>query len=80
MITRIVLPRLGDTVDEVVIIEWLVTTGQRVEIGTPLIRVETDKVEVDIESTHTGIVHELFVIEGNEVMTGSALCAIDVVQ
>jgi len=80
MISRIVLPRLGDTVDEVIIIEWLVTAGEHVEIGTPLVRVETDKVEVDVESTHAGTVHELFVVEGDEVKTGSALCDIDVVQ
>jgi len=80
VIARVVLPRLGDTVDEVVIIEWLVTAGQHVEIGMPLIRVETDKVEVDVESQHAGIVRELFVVEGDEIKTGSALCDIDTVQ
>jgi hypothetical protein len=35
------LARLGETVDEVVVVEWLVEVGAVVHIGDPLLRVET---------------------------------------
>ena len=72
--TPVVLARLGDTVDEVVIVEWLVAVGAEVQPGDPLVRVETDKVEVDVESPYAGTVSALSVAEGDEVPTGATLC------
>lgn len=77
MIEPVVLARLGDTVDEVVIVQWLVAVGDRVEVGTPLVRVETDKVEVDVDAPVAGVVVELTVSEDDEVATGSVLCQIE---
>ena len=76
MDTPVVLARLGDTVDEVVIVEWLVAVGAEVQPGDPLVRVETDKVEVDVESPYAGTVSVLSVAEGDEVPTGATLCVI----
>ena len=73
---EVVLARLGDTVDEVVVVEWFVTVGADVVAGAPLVRVETDKVEVDIESPWAGTVVELSVAEDDDVPTGSILCII----
>jgi pyruvate/2-oxoglutarate dehydrogenase complex dihydrolipoamide acyltransferase (E2) component len=72
----VVLTRLGDTVDNVVVIEWLVAVGDVVAVGDGLVRVETDKVEVDVESPYAGTVAELLAEEGDEVATGSTLCRI----
>jgi len=72
----VVLARLGETVDEVVIVEWLVTVGAVVQPGDGLVRVETDKVEVEVEAPFPGTVTELLVAEGDEVPTGAALCLI----
>ncbi|NQV97724.1 MAG: hypothetical protein HQ486_08010 [Acidimicrobiaceae bacterium] len=70
------LPRLGDTVDEVVVLDWLVSVGSQVSQGDPLVRVETDKVEVDVESPWSGVVEEILVNIGDEVTTGSPICLI----
>lgn len=78
MIEPVLLARLGDTVDEVVIIEWLVAVGDRVAVGDPLVRVETDKVEVDIDAPVAGILVDHAVAEDDDVATGSVLCHIDV--
>lgn len=75
----VVLARLGDTVDEVVVIEWLVTVGAVVQQGDGLVRMETDKVEVDVEAPFSGTVTELLVAEGDEVPTGATICHIAVV-
>jgi len=79
----VVLARLGETVDEVVIVEWLATVGTVVQPGAGLMRVETDKVETDkveveveVEAPFPGTVTELLVAEGDEVPTGATLCLI----
>lgn len=77
MAQEVRLNRLGDTVDEVVVIEWLVAPGDRVAVGDPLVRVETDKVEVDVESPVAGVVASLAAGEGDEVATGEVLCVIE---
>lgn len=70
------LPRLGDTVDEVLVLEWLVSIGSHVTKGDPLVRVETDKVEVDVESPLSGTVEEILVGVGDEIKTGVLICRI----
>ena len=44
------LPRLGDTVDQVLVLEWIVEVGQIVAQGDPLVLVETDKTEVEVDA------------------------------
>ncbi len=73
----VLLARLGETVDEVVVVEWLVEVGAVVQVGDPLVRVETDKVEVEVEAPFGGTVTELLVAEGDDVATGATICRID---
>ncbi|OZG27443.1 dihydrolipoamide acetyltransferase [Williamsia sp. 1138] len=54
MAQQIVLPKLGLTMQEGVIGEWLATPGQRIGMGDVLLRLETDKVEVDVEAEAEG--------------------------
>jgi len=72
----VVLQRLGDTVDSVVVLEWLVAVGDSVSTGDPLVRVETDKVEVDVESPLAGTVATILVAVGDEVSTGAVICTV----
>jgi pyruvate/2-oxoglutarate dehydrogenase complex dihydrolipoamide acyltransferase (E2) component len=74
---QVILKRMGDTVDSVVVVEWLVTVGDKVTVGDALVRVETDKVEVDVESPFAGTVTALTVAVGEEVATGSPICTIE---
>ena len=71
------LPKLGDTSDEVLVIEWIRDVGDRVEEGDPLVLVETDKTEVEIESPHTGTIIEVVAASDSEVSTGNPLCVIE---
>ena len=71
------MPRLGETVDEVVLLEWLVEVGSQVEEGTELALVETDKVETEVPSPVAGTVAELTVPEDADVNTGDVICVIE---
>ncbi|SNS87246.1 pyruvate dehydrogenase E2 component (dihydrolipoamide acetyltransferase) [Rhodococcoides kyotonense] len=55
MAQEIVLPKLGLTMQEGVIGEWLAQSGQHIGTGDVLVRLETDKVEVDVEAEGSGI-------------------------
>lgn len=52
----ILVPRLGMSVQEVTLIEWLVADGSAVNEGDPVCLVETDKVESEIEAPATGTI------------------------
>lgn len=71
------MPRLGETVDEVVLLEWLVEVGDQVEEGAELALVETDKVETEVPSPVAGTVAEITVSEDAEVNTGEVICVLE---
>jgi pyruvate/2-oxoglutarate dehydrogenase complex dihydrolipoamide acyltransferase (E2) component len=54
-VTEIRLPKTGDAVGDGTLVEWLVADGERVEKGTPLYILETDKVEMEIYSPCSGV-------------------------
>ncbi|BCB76780.1 hypothetical protein GCM10022251_49600 [Phytohabitans flavus] len=71
------LPRVAETVDEVVIIEWAAHVGATVAAGDPLVKVETDKAVVEIPSPVAGVVREHLVKEDDEVRTGQPIVVIE---
>jgi 2-oxoglutarate dehydrogenase E2 component (dihydrolipoamide succinyltransferase) len=54
--TPVVIPRLGMTMTEATLLEWVVADGEPVTTGDVLYRIETDKVETDCEATDSGVV------------------------
>ena len=59
MATDFLMPKLGLTMEEGTVLEWLVDDGAAVEPGTPVLRIETDKVESDVEAVGSGRLHRL---------------------
>jgi pyruvate/2-oxoglutarate dehydrogenase complex dihydrolipoamide acyltransferase (E2) component len=51
----LIVPRVGVSVTEVTIVEWLVADGSTVAAGDPILTVATDKVEVEIEASAGGV-------------------------
>ena len=49
------MPKLGLTMREGLITEWLVARGAEATAGEPLCRIETEKVVVDFESPMSGV-------------------------
>jgi pyruvate dehydrogenase E2 component (dihydrolipoamide acetyltransferase) len=63
----IILPDLGQTTGEAKILKWQKNIGEKVESGDPLIEVETDKADMDVESYAGGYLREMLVEEGDVV-------------
>jgi 2-oxoglutarate dehydrogenase E2 component (dihydrolipoamide succinyltransferase) len=73
----ITLPKWGMTMQEAVISEWLVAVGDTVTEGQPIVRVESDKVDAEVESPAAGTVVELLVAEGESAEVGSVIARLD---
>ena len=54
--TEFRMPRPGDAITEAVLLDVLVASGERVDEGTPLYVLETDKVEMEVAAPASGIV------------------------
>ncbi|MCG7851301.1 MAG: E3 binding domain-containing protein, partial [Methanosarcinaceae archaeon] len=57
MAEELFIPKLGQTVEEVTIINWHVKDGDKVEQGKSVLEVETDKAVFDVEATDDGYIH-----------------------
>lgn len=71
------MPRAADTVDEVVVTEWVVSPGVTVSVGDALLRVETDKALVDVPSPVEGTLVEQLVAIDDEIATGTPIAIIE---
>ncbi len=67
MITEVILPKLGQTMEEGTIVEWLKQEGDAVSQGEPLFTVETDKAVLEVEATATGYLRHILVPAGQKM-------------
>lgn len=73
MVTRVVMPPLGDADTEAVVAQWYKVEGEPVAKGEPLFEVETGKVSLDIEALGSGILRKIVVPAGGEADVGDLL-------
>ncbi len=67
------LPKWGMTMQEAVVGEWLVAVGDEVTEGQPLVTVESDKVDADVESPGSGVIAEILVPAGETAEVGAVI-------
>lgn len=72
MAIEIRLPKLGLTMEEGTVDEWLLDDGAVVHVGTPLLRLATDKIDVDVEAEGDGVLHRA-VPNGTTLAPGAVL-------
>lgn len=77
MRTTLKMPKVGDAVDEVVIMDIMVKAGDAVTEGQSLFVAETDKTQVEVPSPFTGTVVEIKIATGDEVKTGAPTMTIE---
>ncbi len=71
------MPQMGESINEGTVIRWLKKEGERVEKDEVLLEISTDKVDSEIPSPHAGIVRKIVVAEGETVQVGSVVAEID---
>lgn len=70
------IPKLGVSMSEGTLVEWLVQDGDSVTEGQVLYRIETDKVENDVESPVAGVVR-ITGVEGETYDVGDPIGEIE---
>jgi len=64
MATEVILPKLGQTMEQGRIVRWVKGEGERVEKGEVLFEIESDKAVLDVESSAGGFLRKILVPKG----------------
>jgi pyruvate/2-oxoglutarate dehydrogenase complex dihydrolipoamide acyltransferase (E2) component len=75
--TPILLPKAGMNMVEATIVAWYKSPGERVEEGEPIVEIETDKVEMQIEAPVSGVLREVLVGVDEDAPVGATLGLIE---
>jgi 2-oxoglutarate dehydrogenase E2 component (dihydrolipoamide succinyltransferase) len=76
MATKVLVPLLGEGVEEVTVIKWLKKEGDSVNELEPLLEVNTDKVDTEIPAPASGTVLKIVAEEGLPAKVGAVLAFI----
>ena len=72
----LVVPDLGNF-DEVAIVDVLIKPGDKVDVDSPLVTLETDKATMDVPSTAAGTVTEVLVQKGGKIAKGGVIARLE---
>jgi len=75
--TDIIMPQLGESIAEGIVVRWLIPVGGMIQKDQSLLEVETEKVALEIPSPATGVLSEIIIQEGETVPVGTLLARID---
>lgn len=76
MPVEITMPRLSDTMEEGILIKWVVEVGDKVEAGDVLADIETDKATMEFQSFDDGVVAQIVAEEGEALPVGALIAVI----
>ncbi|HVQ16381.1 MAG TPA: 2-oxoglutarate dehydrogenase complex dihydrolipoyllysine-residue succinyltransferase [Vicinamibacterales bacterium] len=75
--SNIVVPTLGESVVEARIARWLKKAGDRVEVGEPVVELETEKIDLEVSAEKSGVIASIARQEGEDVKIGELLAVVD---
>ncbi len=73
MPVEIHVPELGESVSEATVGQWLKAEGDQVTAGEPLVELETDKINFEVEAEQDGVLESIAVGEGEDVGVGEVI-------
>lgn len=73
MATKVIMPKLGESVIEGTVTRWLKQEGETIQELEGLLDISTDKVETEIPSPAGGVILKVLVGEGSTVRAGTIL-------
>lgn len=80
MAEKVIMPKLGATMEEGTIDEWLVEIGEEVEEGDPIVAIQTDKITIEVEAETTGILLKKLYDSGEKVPVQKVIAYIGAVN
>ena len=71
--TDVVMPKMGESIQEGKVLRWLKKPGDKVERDEILLEISTDKVDTEVPSPVAGTLAELLAAEGDTVEVGAVI-------
>lgn len=72
----VVMPKMGDTMEEGKILRWIKHEGDAVQKGDALAEIETDKVNIEAEAFAAGVLRKIIAQEGESIPIGQPIALI----
>ena len=73
MSEKILVPALGESINEATIARWLKNKGDIVTADEPIVELETDKVNLEVPSPVSGTLSKINAKDGSAVKVGAVL-------
>jgi pyruvate/2-oxoglutarate dehydrogenase complex dihydrolipoamide acyltransferase (E2) component len=77
MRVEIVMPKMGESIQEGTILRWAKTAGEKIQKDETLLEISTDKVDSEIPSPVSGTVTKIFAQEHDTVSVGTVIASIE---
>jgi len=74
--TELKIPELAESIRTGTIVAWLVAIGDTIEIGEPVLELETDKINIEITATTGGAITSIKKEVGEQVQVGDVVAII----
>lgn len=79
-LVEMVMPKMGESIMEATILEWLKNEGDQIEQDESLLEVATDKVDTEVPCTHGGVLKEILAKKGDIVPVGQFIAVIETIE
>jgi 2-oxoglutarate dehydrogenase E2 component (dihydrolipoamide succinyltransferase) len=79
-ITEVIMPKMGESIMEATVLNWLKQPGDYVEADEFILEVATDKIDTEVPSPVAGYLQKILVPVGAIATIGNAICIIDAVS
>lgn len=76
MATKVLMPKLSDTMEEGTILKWVRKEGEKVKQGETIVEIESDKADMELEAYDSGVLRKIVVPEGGKAPIGALIAVI----
>ena len=70
------MPKMGESIMEATVLTWLKKVGESITIDDSILEVATDKIDTEVPASHSGVLHQILVKEGQIAEIGKPICLI----
>ncbi|MEA2180457.1 MAG: hypothetical protein QOG77_3754 [Solirubrobacteraceae bacterium] len=74
----VIVPQLGNAMEEVTVAEWYFEVGERVQEGEAIVMIDSEKAQSELEAPATGTIREILVPDGGTAEAGDRLATVEV--
>jgi 2-oxoglutarate dehydrogenase E2 component (dihydrolipoamide succinyltransferase) len=73
MSVNVVVPEVGESIVDARVAKWLKKEGDAVNVGDPLVELETDKIDLEVAAPQAGVLSKITHGDGADVKVGDVL-------